>query len=58
MQLYFLDPGYGLIAHLSYVGSDYETFNIAGLRNNRTLEDRLEQHNREYEELCRMEYDV
>jgi 3',5'-cyclic-AMP phosphodiesterase len=58
VQLYFLDPGYGLIAHLSYVGSDYETFNIAGLRSNRTLEGTLEQHNQEYEELRRMEYDV
>jgi Icc protein len=58
VQLYLLDPGYGLISHLSYVGRAYETFNIAGLRNNRPLENMLEQRNREYEELCRTEYDV
>ena len=58
VQLYLFDPGYGLISHLSYVGSAYETFDIAGLRSNRTLESMLEQHNRGYEELRRMEYDV
>lgn len=58
VQLYLLDPGYGLISHLSYVGDAYETFNIAGLRSNRTLEDMLEQCSREYKELCRTEFDV
>jgi 3',5'-cyclic AMP phosphodiesterase CpdA len=58
VQLHLFDPGYGLISHLSYVGGDPEIFNIAGLSSNQTLESVLERCNREYEELCRMEYDV
>jgi len=58
VQLHSLDPGYGLVSHLSYVPSGYQNLAmLAGLSENdrATLVGRAK---KDYEEMCRTEYDV
>jgi len=56
VQLHVWDDSYGLISHLSYIPADYEEIAIL---NSLTSEDRaqlLAQNRRDYEELCKTEY--
>jgi 3',5'-cyclic AMP phosphodiesterase CpdA len=56
VQLHVWDQSYGLISHLSYIPADYEEIAIL---NSLTSEDRaqlLAQNRRDYEELCKTEY--
>jgi hypothetical protein len=57
IQLHVLDPGYGLVTHLSYVPGDYRTVAmLTGVleKDRRALMGRAR---RDYEELCSAEYD-
>jgi hypothetical protein len=57
VQLHVWDESYGLISHLSYIPAGYEEIAIL---NNLMSEDRaqlLAQNRRDYEELCKTEYD-
>ena len=57
VQLHLLVPGYGLVSHVSYVSSEYESF--SELRpGGRTLDEALDMLKGYYEELCLKEFDV
>jgi len=58
IQLHVLDPGFGLVTHLSYVPRDYR--NVAMLESlpEKDREVLVGRAKRDYENMCRMEYDL
>jgi 3',5'-cyclic AMP phosphodiesterase CpdA len=57
VQLHVWDDSYGLISHLSYVPAGYEEIAILDSLADETREQLLAQTRRDYQELCKIEYD-
>ena len=57
IQLHALDPGYGLVTHLSYVPADYRTVAMLSGIPEKDRVVLVERARRDYDELCRAEYD-
>ncbi len=57
IQLHALDPGYGLVTHLSYVPTDYRTVAMLSSIPEKDRVVLVERARRDYDELCRAEYD-
>jgi len=57
IQLHMLDPGYGLVSHLSYVPNGYERVSLLGSLADEVAAELLEHERKAYLELCRKEYD-
>jgi 3',5'-cyclic-AMP phosphodiesterase len=57
IQLHVFDPGYGLVSHLSYVPNSYRTLPMLGSMGENERAKIVEQTRRDYEAMCRSEYD-
>src|SRR5579862_63484 len=57
VQLHVLDPGYGLVSHLSYVPNGYRSMPLLGSLPENDREKIVEQSKRDYEAMCRSEFD-
>jgi hypothetical protein len=57
IQLHVLDPGYGLVSHLSYVPSGYRTVAMLGSLPEKDRATLVGRAKRDYEDMCRAEYD-
>ena len=57
IQLHVMDPGYGLVSHLSYVPNGYERVSLLGSLADEVVADILARDRKAYSELCREEYD-
>jgi 3',5'-cyclic-AMP phosphodiesterase len=57
IQLHVLDPGYGLVSHLSYVPSGYRHITMLDTLSKKDRSELVERTRRDYEELRRTEYD-
>ncbi len=58
IQLHVLDPGYGLVTHLSYVPSDYRRLAMLGSLPEKDRATLVGRAKRDYEDMCRAEYDL
>ena len=58
VQLHVLDPGYGLISHLSYVPSAYAKVEMLGTLPEKDRIALVERAKKDYQEMCRGEFDV
>jgi 3',5'-cyclic-AMP phosphodiesterase len=57
VQIHAWDDGYGLVSHLSYIPAGYETVNALTSLTKEAAVEWLAQNRREYQELCKAEYD-
>ena len=57
IQLHVLDPGYGLVSHLSYVPSGYRYIRMLDTLAEKDRSELVERTRRDCEELRRTEYD-
>jgi len=57
IQLHVWDPGYGLVSHLSYVPNSYERMALLSSLKAADREQIVEQSRRDYEALCKSEFD-
>ena len=57
IQLYVWDPGYGLVSHLSYVPNSYEPMALLSGFKAADREQIVEQSRRDYQALCKSEFD-
>ena len=57
VQLHVWDDSYGLISHLSYVPAGYEDLTMLSGLTDEARAKLLEQNRRDYQELCKSEYD-
>ena len=57
IQLHVHDPGYGLVSHLSYVPNDYRNVGMLGSLPEKDRAELVGLAKKEYEDLCRSEYD-
>jgi 3',5'-cyclic AMP phosphodiesterase CpdA len=57
IQLHVWDPGYGLVSHLSYVPNSYEPMSLLSGLNAADRSQILEQSRRDYEAMCKSEFD-
>lgn len=57
IQLHVLDPGYGLVSHLSYIPSSYEQLAMLGALDEVTRDKMVAQSKRDYALLCASEFD-
>ncbi len=58
IQLHVLDPGYGLVSHLSYVPSNYRTVEMLGSLPEKDRARLVEAAKKDYQDMCRGEFDV
>ena len=57
IQLHVWDPGYGLVSHLSYIPNSYEPMALLSSLKAAEREQIVEQSRRDYEALCKSEFD-
>jgi hypothetical protein len=58
VQLHLLDPGYGLVSHLSYVPSGYRNVVLLDTLSQNDREELVGRTRRDYQAMCRTEYDL
>ena len=58
IQLHVMDPGYGMVSHLSYVPSGYQQVGMLTGVSTELREKLLSENRDQYAALCRIEYDV